>query len=603
MKKISPPHGSLKALYLSPRDPRIEEDMVNFEKNISIFVEKFRTIWRNEHCTTAEALKAIQEYENLFLRGILPSWYSSLHSACDQSNSKAHALATLCESRFHSAMRNLVWFESELTRHPALEMWSETIELKKYRGWLVSLSVTKKHLLSDDAEKIFLIKMYASRNAWADLHALISAQRTFIVGKKKMSLSEIRSLLSDSNSAKRRVGLRALLDGAKADAPLCAHALSTLITDRIAEAKTRGWESPDAPAHASAGLSSVSVNALREVYQKSRSIARRYYKAKADAMGVKVLDRADRLAPLPGMPTKKIFWNDALRMIHDAFNNFSPIMSQQVEIMQKNNCILAYPTKRKRAGAFCSSAHPAYPTYVHMSYLNTLDDVFTLAHELGHAAHHLLMRDVPYLAYGTAKPLAETASVFGEYLLRSHVRSIYTRADQHLALLSAEIDDEMNTLFSQMMYDSFEKSLYDHVWNGKTLDVATINALWKKASDDLYGNSLSKPVGYEYGWVYILHFFIYGFYVYSYSAANCVVRALIHLYESARTESEKESFKKSYFKLLAAGGTLPPRELLLSAFDIDCEKSTLWEAGFSAVDELVKKFEKGVKEISQQKKK
>lgn len=220
-------------------------------------------------------------------------------------------------------------------------------------------------------------------------------------------------------------------------------------------------------------------------------------------------------------------------------------------------------------------------------FIGRLDDVFTLAHELGHAVHFYLAREQTPLNFGPTTPMAEVASVFGELLLGKHLREREPDVSVRRNILSGMIEDAVSTIMRQVMYTRWERRAHAR----RAAGVATpdeYGALWMEENRRLYGDSVIFGDLDRWGWITIPHFVNYRFYCYSYAFGHLLNFALYRKYLE-----EGESFAPEYLELLASGGG-DRSERLVGAMGMDVLDPGFWDAGFDFLEGLLGEFKEAV---------
>ena len=211
--------------------------------------------------------------------------------------------------------------------------------------------------------------------------------------------------------------------------------------------------------------------------------------------------------------------------------------------------------KGKRGGAFCYTVSPTITPYVLLNFGGVTNDVFTLAHEFGHAIHSMAAADKPIMVSQAPLPLAETASIFAEMLLNDRLVKNISK-NEHKLLLAEEIDHLYATIMRQSYFTLFEIEAHDAITkNNVTID--KLSEMYLNNLKEQFGNSLHLSPDFKYEWLYIPHFYHTPFYCYAYSFGNLLVLSLYQQYKI-----EGKSFVPKYFNILAAGGTRKPEEML-----------------------------------------
>jgi oligoendopeptidase F len=327
------------------------------------------------------------------------------------------------------------------------------------------------------------------------------------------------------------------------------------------------------------------INVLLDTCRHHTNIFQKYFRLKAKMLGMKKLTRYHLYAPLILQDKRKRFtYQQAVNLVLEVFESFDPKFRDFAELILNNNHVDSEIRKGKMGGAFCSTLTPKIIPYVMLNFDGRSRDVSTLAHEFGHAIHSLCSRDLPITVSHAPLPLAETASVFAEMLLNE---KLVAEADitERKILLAEQIDDMYATIMRQSFFTLFEIDAHDRV----AKENATIDNL-----SDLYHENLTKQFGtsmivstdFQWEWLYIPHFYHTPFYCYAYSFGNLLVLSLFNQYKK-----EGKSFIPKYIKILSAGGSEKPDQLL-NKIGIDISRSDFWEQGFEFVKEKVIELEK-----------
>jgi oligoendopeptidase F len=234
----------------------------------------------------------------------------------------------------------------------------------------------------------------------------------------------------------------------------------------------------------------------------------------------------------------------------------------------------------KRGGAFCSSILPREIPWVLMSYNGRLQDVFTLAHELGHAVHSQLASSEGVFQFQAALPMAETASTFSEMLLAQRLLAGKSTGPGHRAGLRCHIlDDAYATVSRQAFFALFEVEAHAMIAEGATPD--ELSDAYIKNLARQFGDRVEVPEEFRWEWAAIPHFFHTPFYVYAYTFGQLLVFSLWRLYEK-----EGPPFADRLIRILSKGGGAPPAEILAAA-GVGPLDDRFWQGGFQVIGDFV----------------
>jgi oligoendopeptidase F len=243
----------------------------------------------------------------------------------------------------------------------------------------------------------------------------------------------------------------------------------------------------------------------------------------------------------------------------------------------------------KRNGAFCASHYNGKSAYILQSFNGTLSDVFTLAHELGHATHDWYMsRNQTLLNTNVPSVVAETASIFGELLLTDLMLDGAKSDAERKALLCLVLDEAGMTAFQVTARVWFEQALYASIEKGEFLDYQTICHHWTSARDRIFGDAVTWFPEMEAEWTMKPHYYManYRFYNYPYVYAQMFVYSLYQRYLE-----EGKTFVPKLVSLLSAGSSKSPLELA-NTVGLDLVSSDFWRGGLRVFEQFIVDLEK-----------
>jgi len=314
-----------------------------------------------------------------------------------------------------------------------------------------------------------------------------------------------------------------------------------------------------------------------------------YLKLKAQLMKLPRLGNHDIVAPLPEAPEKKFTLKQARDLIIQAYSRFSPDYSAAVKEMFDKRHIDAKPRFGKRNGAFCASYYNGKSAYILQSFNGTLSDVFTLAHELGHATHDWYMsRHQTVINTNVPSIVAETASIFGELLLTDHMLQEIESEKERKALLCLVLDEAGMTTFQVTARVWFEQALYESIEKGEFLDYQKICSHWVNARNKIFGDAVEWLPEMQAEWTMKPHYFManYRFYNYPYVYAQMFVYSLYQRYLQ-----EGKAFAPKLIELLSAGSSKSSIELGES-IGLDVTKMDFWKDGMQVFERFAGDLEK-----------
>ncbi len=289
---------------------------------------------------------------------------------------------------------------------------------------------------------------------------------------------------------------------------------------------------------------------------------------------------ADQYAPVGEART--VGFDEARDMLAHAFAAFSGQVHDISDGFFADRRIDAEPHAGKRGGAYCTPVAQDAQPYVLMNFTDRVNDVMTLAHELGHGLHFTLAQaaQTPHSCH-TGLALAEVPSTFSEFVVFDHVVAHESDATTRRVLLAQRAEGAFATVFRQTVLCRYEQQAYAMRAEGSALTADRLSTIWNEENAKYYGDSLWMPDGYRLGWSYIPHFIGTRFYTYAYVFAKLVALALYR-----RWREEGAGFVDGYLGLLAAGSSDSPANLLRTV-GVDLDDPGVWDGAFAELQRMV----------------
>ena len=526
-------------------------------------------------------LEALNSYIDISEKISRVMTYIYLQFATDTSKgnllSKYETISTKIEEK-------LLFFELEFTKLPVEKQNSFIESSGVNKLYLQTLQKEAKHKLSENEEKILMKKDLTSSSAFSRLFDETISNTKFFFDGKFVSEEEVLSKLYSSDRNIRKRGAVSLTNGLRDKQKLFAFIYNNIKKDWKIECEIRNYSSPEEPRHISNKASQKSVDALINATNLNFDIVEEYYNIKKELLGYDKLYDYDRYAPLKEVK-KEIPFEEAKNMVLDSFKNFSSTFYEIALKAFDEKWIDVYPKEGKRGGAFSHGATPKAHPYVMLNYTNQIRDVFTLAHELGHAIHQYLAKEVGYLNQHTPLTTAETASIFAEMILFENIKKSLNK-EELISVYANKLEDMFATLFRQIVFTNFERKVH----NSEELSEEEFNSIWQEENQRMFGNSVILTSNYKIWWSYIPHFIHSPFYCYSYSYAQLLVVSLYNLYKNGY-----ENFEEKYIDFLKSGGSIAPKAQI-AMFGKDIDDESFWLEGIESIRNMLNEFKKLVKE-------
>ena len=567
--------------------------------------------------SSAEFLGALELYESISEQiGKIMS-FAHLSFARDTSLGAQQAKT---EQACNDISQSLLFFELEFNELDAAKQDKFIAGGGRFRYYLSLLKQRKAHQLSLPQESVLLKTSPVSGEAFSRLFDESMARMSFDFRGQKLGEEEILSLLHSSDREVRKDAAASLSAVLEQNSHLLGYIYNMIKTDLKIRCELRSYDKAEAVMHEENQINIASVDALIAETERSFALVGKFYAKKREILGYDALYDYDRYAPLGGDESEFSF-EQAKQIVLAAFEKFSPKFKQIALIAFERNWIDAMPAQNKQSGAFSHSGSRDTHPFVLLNFTRKRRDVFTLAHELGHAIHQYLSYGVGYFNSFTPLTTAETASVFCEMLVFDYMRENFsnlngspnfksdaasdgaadpselaardtdtpsqTASDKAAlrAMLAAKIEDIFATLYRQIGFTTFERRVHA---SADELSVEQVGKLWMEESRKMFAGELILQDHYKSWWSYIPHFVHSPFYCYSYAYAQLLVLALYGLYKSGRLEN----FVQIYTEFLSSGGSDEPQKLV-AKFGFDINKSEFWRIGIEQVAALVDEFVRG----------
>ena len=566
----------LSALFSGMDDPRIEREWTAAEAGVEAFEAAYRGKVADLSPENLEA--AIAEMEMITVHVVKPIGYASLLHAADAASPEVGAFYQAQQERATALSVKMLFFELELQKAPGI------IPQGRYAHYIRTARALSAFRLSEPEEIILEETANTGSRAWDRLFEELTSNQIFKLDGEDRTQQEVLTLLRDPDRAVRQKASDALTAGLKEIERTLVYLYNTLLLDKSVDDRLRGMTYPEQSRHLANELEKSTVDLVIELCGENYPLVARYYRVKKKILGLDELTHIDRYAPL--FDTEEpVSWDEAKGIVLGAFGKFSAEMAAKAEEFFDENWIDAEARKGKRGGAFCAYNTPDTHPVILQSYQNRMDDVMTLAHELGHGVHASLSRGQSYLNFHGTLPLAELASTFGEMLVFERLVAD-AKPEDKLALYADKVEGAFATIFRQAAMFRFERRA--HLARRETGEITAegFGAMWQEEIGMMFGDSLKLGEDHRMWWSYVGHFIGSPFYVYAYSFGELLALALFQ-----KSKEEGSAFVDRYLDVLRRGGSETPQKLM-GHLGIDLDDRAFWQGGFRVVEGLVAEFER-----------
>jgi len=586
---MNPITWDLSDLYSGMNDPKIAETLDNQIRKAEDFGARFRDKIDTPELTAELLLSAIVEYEEILQESDKPLNYASLLFAADTSDPERGAFMQKMQERTTNVSVRLLFFELDIMGIPDAKL-TELLKrptLAKYHHFIWATRLLRDYRLSEPEEKVLEEKANTGRRAFVRLFEETISNISFSLerdGKiETFTPPEILALLRDPNRDIRKKAAASLTEGLVSNGRTLTFIFNTLLQDKATDDRLRDHAYAEESRHLSNQLDRETVELVVRTATDNYPLVARYYNLKREILGYDKLTHYDRYAPL-FETREQVPFEHGKEIVLSAFGKFSPTIGEIAGKFFENRWIDAEVRNGKQGGAFCSYVTADLHPYVFLSYLNRMEDVMTLGHELGHGVHAYIARPHGYLNFSSVLPLAELASTFGEMLVFESLQAESSRASK-LALYAEKIEGMFATIFRQSAMFRFEQGIHAHRRQNGELTTEEYGAIWQEVQQEMFGNSVELGEEHRFWWMYISHFIGAPFYVYAYTFGELLVLALYAMYKK-----EGEAFVPRYIELLKVGGSMSPADTL-GQVGIDIHDPNFWQGGMTVLAGFIDRFE------------
>lgn len=583
----------LSDLYQSIQDPQIVVDLEACRAMALDFADRYKG--KLAQLSADEFLKALQDIEK---RAILTSrlgGFAYLNMVTQMKNSEAVGFYQQIEETLTDYAKPTVFFSVEFNKLPDAKIneWLKDKRIYAYRYWIKRVRKFKDYELSEPEETILLEKSITSGDAWVRLYEETASRLVFEVDGKKYNDAELAKLLLDKDADIRLKAGKEMNRVFWQNSHLFTFIYNMVMKDKAIEDEKRGFKSPIAARNMSEDVSDESVEVLAQTVKKHyRDIAHRFYKLKAKWLGVEKINYWDRNAPLPFSDDVNYSWDEAVKIVLQAYKEFSPKLYDIAKDFFEQNWIDVPPRDGKRSGAFCSGPLASKHPYLMLNFTGKQNDVLTLAHELGHGCHHQLRLNNGELNEHSRMTSEEVASVFGEMIVFQSMLQNMHDDKARLCLIASKVGDMINTAIRQIAFHFFELRAHQERRDGE-LSEERLSQIWVEEMRDSLGDSVVVDEDSTHIWSMVGHFFFLPFYVYAYSYADCFVNSLYQVKQAGTVED----FADKYLDMLSKTALEDYAEIL-APFGLNPNKAEFWEYGLSLISAYIDELEELDKRIA-----
>ena len=520
--------------------------------------------------------------------------YARMRRDENNAESRYQAMTNKCGAVIASVSAAMSFFTPELlaaSDDVILGYINEEEGLKEYEFAIKDTLRQKAHILSE-AEENILAQMSEVTGATNEIFTMLNnADIKFGTitdedgDQVEVTHGSYIKFMESHNRDVRKAAYNAMYDSYKELINTIASTYNYNTKTDVVGARIRKYESARAAALSGDNIPAEVYDNLVSVVNENLPSMHRYVALRKKLLGLDKMYMYDMYVPLIKIPENDIPYEEGLDIIREALQ---PLGEEYIEKMNKGiseGWIDVYENKGKTSGAYSFGSYDSYP-YILLNYTDTLKDVFTIIHEMGHSMHSRYTRDNQPYIYGSHSIFtAEVASTVNESLLMQHLFNKDPDIEMKKYLLNLHLEEFRTTLFRQTMFAEFEDITHKAIESGQVLTSDWMCEQYEALNTKYYGPAVEKDDTIKYEWARIPHFYN-AFYVYKYATGYSAATAI-----SGKILAEGEPAAKAYIEFLKTGESDYPIELLKIA-GVDMSKPDPIKAAMDTFNNLLDEFEK-----------
>ena len=522
--------------------------------------------------------------------------YATMRKDEDNRVAKYQSMDDKCGMIIAKVSALMSFFSPELLSAPEekiLGYIDEKPELEQYRYLLTDALREKAHVLST-AEENILAQLSEVTGATSDIFKMLNnADLSFgtVVDEDgdtvNLTHGNYITFMESHNRNLRKAAFSNMYEAYKSHINTIATTYNYNTKNDVVSARIRKYSSARAAALSSGNIPEEVYDNLIAVVHEYLPVLHRYIELRKKVLGVDELKMYDVYVPLVELPKDDldIPYEEALEIMK---KGLAPLGSEYIEQLMRGTqegWIDVYENQGKTSGAYSFGSYDSKP-YVLMNYTNSLKDVFTIVHEMGHSMHSYYTRKTQPFTYGDHSIFtAEVASTVNESLLMRYLLDKETDPEMRKYLINYYIEEFRTTLFRQTMFAEFEMLTHKEIEDGGVLTAEWMCKIYDDLNNQYFGPALAHDDYIQYEWARIPHFYR-AFYVYQYATGYSAATAI-----SSRILTEGEPARKDYIEFLKSGSSADPVDLLKIA-GVDMSKPEPIRMAMETFKSLVEELER-----------
>lgn len=553
----------------------VENDEVWNEKFQAIVAEfQILPTYKGKLGDDATLLEFLKKQDELTIELIKLYLYAHMNSDADTRDDNYQQMQRRIQSALVMISSSLSFVETEicLRSEEQLLALSEKPEFSDYSYMLEKLAKDKKHVLSEEVEKVLAdVGSFSGgfREAFSMFdNADVKFKKITIDGvETEMSHGVYGYALQSGDQATRQAAFESMFGAYKDHINTIAALYGNHVKKDAFYAKTKKYDNCLSMALEQNDVDPAAYENLIKTVDENCKYMHKYMAFRKKALGVEKLNMWDLHTSIVKDVDIAVPYEKAYKMVKEALKPLGEEYQGLLTEAYENGWIDVCETKGKRSGAYSTSTYGCHP-FVLLNYQQTSHDIFTIAHELGHAMHsHYSQENQPFAKSDYVIFVAEIASTVNEVLMLKYLISKTKDVEMKKYLLSYYLDMFRTTLFRQTMFAEFELEAHKLAEADAPITANALSEIYYNLNKKYYGKAVTHNDLIRYEWARIPHFYT-SFYVYQYATG---ITAAISIANNILKNGEKAF--KGYKRFLSAGGSMPPIEILkLAGVDLTTEE-------------------------------
>ncbi len=447
-----------------------------------------------------------------------------------------------------------------------------------------------KYMMSEAEESLAAELNVSGASAWSKLQGTVTSQLTVefeLDGESQtLPIPALINLRSHPDESTRRRAYEAENEAWESVKETLAACMNGVKGTVITLNKRRGREDALHAAIDDARIDRETLETMLSAMRDSFPMFRKYFRAKAKRLGKEKLAWWDLFAPM-GKVEKTYTFDEARAFILENFGKFSPDLEAFARGAFENHWIDAEQREGKRGGAFCMGVPGVKESRVLCNFDGSLDQVSTIAHELGHAFHNHCAYEAgkTILQQDTPMTLAETASIMCETIVMEAALAETDDPEEELGILETRLIGDSQVIVDIYSRYLFEKEVFERREKSE-LSADELSEIMERAQKETYGDALDERYLQKYMWTWKPHYYYAGLSFYNFPYAFGLLFG-IGLYAIYRQRGA--SFVEDYKRLLASTGEAPAAELA-ARFGIDIRSRKFWDDSLAEIGNRIEKY-------------